>query len=58
MTLAYILYWPEYQKYEDIKGFYNHAWHTDDVDYQMVVVEKEWFDQNCKDGENHSYVGD
>ena len=58
MTLAYLIDWPDYQKYKEVEGFWLHAWTTNNENRPTIVVEKEWFDKHCKDGEDHSYTGD
>ena len=58
MTLAYVLCWPEFQKYEDMDGFKENSWATHDESGPVYIVDKEWFDRNTEDGEDHSYTGD
>lgn len=57
VKIGYIFYWPDYQQYEDLPDFYHHAWHTDDTDVQMCVVEKDWLDAAIKREEDKKYAG-
>jgi len=58
MTLAYMMDWPEFEKYQDIEGFDENFWKVYSADGPIYVVDKEWFDSHCDAGEDHSYTGD
>lgn len=46
--LGYIVQWPEFQQYEEIPGFWKHAFNTDCGHTFTVVIEKEWLDKKLK----------
>lgn len=46
--LCYIMHWPEFQQYEEIPGFWKHAFNISDGNVFSIVVEKQWLDKKIK----------